>query len=78
MSDALLAGTLGVMATRTSAHADDERAVFDAFCAAYPSFAAQVTKAEQPDAQFPDVTVTTTSGQVIDFELGEWLDGPQM
>lgn len=66
------------MATRASAHTKEEQAVFGAFLAAYPSFAGMVKDVEQPDDEFPDVIVTTTAGGVIDFELGEWLDGTQM
>jgi len=66
------------MVVRPSAHAADEKAIFGAFLAACPSFAAQVAVIDQPDAPFPDVVVTTTTGEMIDFELGGWLDGPQL
>ena len=66
------------MTTRASAHAKEEKGIFAAFLAAYPSFAAQVKDVDQPDDVFPDVVVTTTAGALIDFELGEWLDGLQM
>ena len=66
------------MGTRPAAHAEEEKAIFEAFLAAHPSFAAQVKEVEQPDDEFPDITLTTTGGAVIDFELGEWLHGPQM
>jgi hypothetical protein len=66
------------MITRAPAHAQEEKAIFDAFLTAHPSFAAQIKDVEQPDAQFPDLVVTTTTGPTTDFELGEWLDGTQM
>jgi hypothetical protein len=66
------------MATRSTAHAEEEKAIFDAFIAAYPSFGAPIKKVEQPDAEFPDVIVEMANGTFIDFELGEWLDGGQM
>ncbi len=66
------------MTTRAPAHAQEEKAVFGAFLTAHPSFAAQIKDVMQPDAQFPDLVVTTTTGSTIDFELGEWLDGAQM
>jgi hypothetical protein len=66
------------MATRAPSHADQERAIFEAFLTAYPSFAAQVTEFRQPDVEFPDVVVKLIGGAEVDFELGEWLDGHQM
>ena len=66
------------MATRSTAHAGEEKAIFDAFVAAHPSFGAQIKNVEQPDAEFPDVIVELKNGTFIDFELGEWLDGAQM
>jgi len=72
-----LPGTLGGMSTRAPAHAEQEKAVFDAFLVSYPSFAEDVKKVDQPDAPFPDVVVELATGGLVDFELGEWLDGPQ-
>src|SRR2546427_11633586 len=66
------------MVTRESAHAKEEKAIFDAFLAGYPTFAATVKDFEQPDDVFPDVTIELKDGAEIDFELGEWLDGVQM
>jgi hypothetical protein len=66
------------MSTRAPAHAEQEEAIFDAFLFAYPSFAGEVKKADQPDAPFPDVVVELARGGLVDFELGEWLDGRQM
>jgi hypothetical protein len=36
-----------------------------------------VKKVDQPTASFPDVVVELATGGLVDFELGEWLDGPQ-
>ena len=66
------------MATRASSHADEERTIFEAFLAAYPSFAVQVAEFRQPDDEFPDVVVKLIGGGEVDFEVGEWLDGRQM
>ncbi len=66
------------MTVRQNAHAEEERAVFNAFLAAYPSFASSIKEVRQPDDQFPDVTVILMDGGEIDFELGEWLHGVQM
>ena len=66
------------MATRAPSQANQERAIFEAFLAAYPSFAAQVTEFRQPDVEFPDVVFKLLGGAEVDFELGEWLDGQQM
>jgi hypothetical protein len=66
------------MSGRSSAHAKAEKAVFDAFLVAYPSFAAQVQKVDQPDAAFPDIAIELVTGVLEDFELGEWLDEPQI
>ena len=67
------------MTTRNAKQAASERAIFDAFLRAYPSFAATVKRPpDQPDAQFPDVIVTLADGSQIDFELGEWLHEEQM
>lgn len=66
------------MATRSSAHAEDEKAVFGAFLAAHRAFAATVKGFRQPDDEFPDVVAVLTDDSEIDFELGEWLDGAQM
>ena len=65
------------MGTRSPTHAKDEKAIFEAFLCAYPTFAAQVKNVE-PDDEFPDMIVTTTGGGAVDFELAEWLHGPQM
>ena len=66
------------MATRSQAHADDEKVIFEAFLAAHPSFAKKIKEVSQPDDEFPDVIVRLTDDAELDFELGEWLDGPQM
>jgi len=66
------------VATRSTAHAGEEKAIFDAFVAAHPSFGAQIKNVEQPDAEFPDVIVELKNGTFIDFELGEWLHGARM
>jgi len=66
------------MPIRQTSHAEEEKAIFDAFLAAHSSFAATVKDVSQPDEQFPDMTVALTTGEEIDFELGEWLDGAQM
>ena len=63
-------GTLRKMSTREPAHAKEETAIFDAFLVAYPSFAGQVKKVDQPDAPFPDVVVELLDGGLVDFELG--------
>ena len=66
------------MATRSTAHAQQEKAVFEAFLTAHPTFAAEVTEVTQPNAEFPDITVKTFGNGEIDFEIGEWVDGAQM
>jgi hypothetical protein len=66
------------MPIRQKTHAEEEKAIFDAFLTAHPSFAATVKEARQPDAEFPDVIVTLLAGGELDFELGEWLHGEQM
>jgi len=38
------------MSTRAPAHAKQEKAIFDAFLVAYPSFAEEVKKVDQPNA----------------------------
>jgi len=74
----LATGTLGGMATRSAAHAKDEKAIFEAFLAAHPAFAAELEEFHQPDAPFPDIIATLKDGTEVDCELGEWLDGAQM
>jgi hypothetical protein len=44
-----------------------EGAIFDAFLIAYPSFADEVKKVEQPTASFPDVVVELATGGLVDF-----------
>ena len=66
------------MATRDPKHAVEERIIFEAFLTTHPAFAATIASFCQPDAQFPDVTVTLKDGSEIDFELAEWLHGEQM
>lgn len=66
------------MANRSAAHRKEEKAVFEAFLAAYPSFAAETKDLRQPDDEFPDIVAVLKDGAVVDFELGEWLDGAQM
>lgn len=70
-------GTLREMSTREPAHAKQEKAIFDAFLVTYPSFAGQVKTVDQPDTPFPDVVVELLDRGFVDFELGEWLDGPR-
>ena len=41
------------MATRAPAHAKQQKAIFDAFLAGYPSFAKMVKEVDQPDTRFP-------------------------
>jgi hypothetical protein len=65
-------------ATRGSKHAAEERTIFDAFLTAHPAFATTIASFRQPDAEFPDMTVTLKDGSEIDFELAEWLHGEQM
>jgi hypothetical protein len=66
------------MAMRSTVHAKQEKAVFEAFLAAHPAFAAGISEVTQPDAEFPDITVNTFENGEIDFEIGEWVDGAQM
>src|SRR5262249_8364921 len=66
------------MATRSTAHARDEMAMFEVFLAAHPDFAAEIKEVRQPDDQFPDLIVVMLNGTEVDFEMGEWLDGAQM
>lgn len=66
------------MATRSPAHAEEEKVIFDAFLAAHPSFAAEIKRFRQPDDEFPDIVAVMKNGTEVDFELGEWLDGAQM
>ena len=65
------------MATRSTAHAEEERAIFNAFAAAHPSFGAQFKNLEQPEAEFPDVTVELKNGTFIDLELASGWTGPR-
>jgi hypothetical protein len=65
-------------ATRSSAHARDEKAVFGAFLAAHPTFAATVEDFRQPDDEFQNVVAVLRDDSEIDFVLGEWLDGTRM
>ena len=60
------------MATRSLAHAKQEKTIFEAFLVAYPSFAKVVKKFDQPDP-FPDIEVELTTGGFVYLELGEWL-----
>jgi hypothetical protein len=66
------------MGTRSPTHAKDEKAIFEAFLSGYPTFRCGGEEVEQPDDEVPDVIVTTTGGGAVDFELAEWLHGPQM
>ena len=50
MASVLRPGTLERMSTRAPAHAKQEKAIFDAFLVAYPSFAEEVKKVDQPNA----------------------------
>jgi len=63
---------------RDPKQAEYERAIFDAFLDAYPSFAARVTDVIQPDAAFPDVTTRLKTGGHVEWELKEWLEKEQM
>lgn len=63
---------------RSPQHAEQERLTFRAFLTAHPSLSAMVDSWYQPDALFPDIVVILRGGQRVEFELGEWLDGPQM
>ena len=67
-----------LMSIRQPAHAEEEKAIFEAFLAAHPAFAATVMETSQPDAEFPDIVVTLLDATKVDFELGEWLHGAQM
>jgi hypothetical protein len=66
------------MATRSAAHATEERAIFGAFLEVHPALAAEAKEVRQPDDEFPDIIVVKKDGHEVDFELGEWLDGAQM
>lgn len=66
------------MSTRNPSHEAEERIVFEAFLAASPAFANTVISWKQPQDQFPDVIVKLDSGEEIDFEIVEWLDGKQL
>jgi hypothetical protein len=65
------------MPIRHAKHAEEEKAIFDAFLKVHPSFAATVASTIQPDAQFPDVIVRRRDGSQIDFELVQWLNEDQ-
>src|SRR5262245_30641795 len=69
---------LSEMAIRSVAHAKDEKAIFEAFLAAHPAFAAQIREFRQPADEFPDLVAVMKNGTEVDFELGEWLDGAQI
>ena len=73
-----LSDILGPMPNRETKQAIEERAVFDAFLTTYPSFASTVTAIDQPDAQFPDVTVQLQNSGSIEFELTQWLHPDQV
>ena len=66
------------MPTRQTAHAEEEKAIFEAFLTAHPAFAKVLKEYRQPDAEFPDVVVTLLDSREVDFELGEWIHGGQM
>jgi hypothetical protein len=66
------------MATRSTAHAEQEKAICEAFLAAHPEFAAGATEVSRPDAEFPGMIVKTRENGEIDFEIGKWVDGAQM
>jgi len=66
------------MPIRQPAHAEEEKAIFEAFLSAYPAFKATIKEVRQPDAEFPDAVATMLDGSEVDFELGEWLHGAQM
>ncbi len=50
-----------------------EKAIFDAFLTAYPSFASTVAYHSPPDDRFPDRIVKLRDGSKIEFELAEWI-----
>jgi hypothetical protein len=77
-ADVLVLQVAGTLATRSPAHAKDEKAIFEAFLAAHPAFAVEVREFRQPDATFPDIVAVLKNGAEVDFELGEWLDRAQM
>jgi hypothetical protein len=66
-----------IMARRDPKHAAREQLAFEVFLRAHPGFAATVQSWRQPEADFPDVVVTLSTGEDIDFEIGEWIHGEQ-
>jgi hypothetical protein len=63
---------------RESQQTERERAVFELFLKANPSFADQVKSFDAAAEDFPDITVNLRAGNSIGYELGEWLDRGQM
>jgi hypothetical protein len=66
------------MSSRDSRQAVEERAIFQAFLKAYPSFAKQIVNIAQPEQLFPDIVAELHDGCKINFELAEWLDNQEM
>jgi hypothetical protein len=65
------------MTGRSEKQATEERAVFQLFLRAYPSFAKDVADSTQPDPR-PDIEVRLKSGTIVPIELGEWIHGEQL
>lgn len=66
------------MSIHHAKHADEEKAIFDAFLRTYCSFAAPIARTIQPDAQFPDLIVEQRDGRQIDFEPVQWINEDQV
>jgi hypothetical protein len=61
------------MAKRDPKQTSEEKAIFDAFLTAYPSFAATVIDHSPPNGEYPDRVVRLKDGSQIEFELAQWL-----
>jgi len=63
---------------RDPKHAAVEGAAFRGFLAAHPAFAKHVAGFKPVDDDFPDIVVTLTDGNDVDFEVTEWLHFEQI
>jgi hypothetical protein len=59
---------------------EKERKAFEVFLQACPSLAARIDcwRVQEEEGAFPDVLATLRDGQVLGFELGEWLHEEQV
>jgi len=63
---------------RDPKHAAVETAALKNLLAAHPAFAMEVSGFRSVDDDFPDIVVTLTNGNEVDFEITEWIHLEQM